>query len=138
MEQAPPERPVIFFDGICNLCNRVVQFIIKHDRGQFRFASLQSVAGSKLLERIKKKKGYKPDSIVLLHKGVYYIKSDAALKIGTLLKGGWQLLGAGYIFPRFVRDFIYDSIAKLRYKLFGKRNECMIPTPELRSRFIDD
>ena len=116
-----------------------MQYIIRHDRkGQFLFASLQSQAGAKLLERINQEKGYKPDSIVLLYKNIYYIKSDAVLKIAAMLKGGWQLLGAGYILPRFLRNLLYDAVARSRYKWFGKRNECMIPTPELRSRFIEE
>jgi predicted DCC family thiol-disulfide oxidoreductase YuxK len=135
-------HPVVFFDGVCNLCNRTVQFIIRHDKkGVFRFASLQSKAGEEAKVRAEKQSesgSRKIDSIILFYKGSYYTKSSAALKIGMLLGGiGW-LLVPGYIFPSFIRDAVYDVIAKRRYQWFGKRDECMIPTPELKARFLDE
>lgn len=132
------QHPVVFFDGVCNLCNRTVQFIIRHDKeGVFRFASLQSGSGQKVLEAVTAEHGHIPDSIILSYKGKYYIKSSAALKIAMLLGGVGWLLAPGYIFPRFIRDAVYNFIAKRRYQWFGKRDECMIPTPELKARFLD-
>lgn len=132
------ERPILFFDGLCNLCNHFVQVVIKHDKkARFRFASLQSDTGVEMLRHIRREKGFVPDSLVLLYKGRIYIKSSAALKTASMLKGVYPLLTIGYILPRPVRDALYDMVAKYRYKWFGKRNECMIPTPELQSRFLD-
>lgn len=132
------EHPILFFDGLCNLCNQFVQTVIKRDKkARFRFASLQSDTGLEMLRHIRREKGYIPDSLVLLYKGQVYIKSSAAIKTASLLKGGLSLLTIGYILPRPIRDVIYDMVAKYRYKWFGKRNECMIPTPELRARFLD-
>jgi predicted DCC family thiol-disulfide oxidoreductase YuxK len=132
------EHPILFFDGLCNLCNQFVQVVIKHDKQcVFRFSSLQSSAGQQVQERILKESGSVPDSLVLLYKGRIYIKSAAALKTASLLKGVYSVLTIGYIFPRPVRDAIYDIVAKYRYKWFGRRDECMIPTPELQSRFLD-
>ncbi len=132
------EQPILFFDGLCNLCNQFVQAVIKHDKqGVFRFSSLQSSAGQQVQEHILKESGAVPDSLVLLYKGRIYIKSAAALKTASLLKGVYTVLTIGYILPRPIRDAIYDIVAKYRYKWFGRRNECMIPTPELQSRFLD-
>jgi predicted DCC family thiol-disulfide oxidoreductase YuxK len=132
------EFPVLFFDGVCNLCNKTVQFIIRKDKWKiFRFAALQTSTGQGLLERIKEEKGFRPDSVILLYKDKYYLESDAALKVAGLLGGAWKLGMAGYILPRFLRNALYRLIAKRRYKWFGKQDECMIPTPELKARFID-
>ena len=90
-----------------------------------------------MLERVAMEKGFQPDSVILLYRGKYYLKSSAALKIAGLLGGFLLLLMPGYLLPRFIRDAIYDAIAKRRYKWFGKRDECMIPTPELKARFFD-
>lgn len=138
MNMNSSQHPVVFFDGVCNLCNRTVQFIIRHDKeGIFRFAALQSGPGAEVRDAVKAEYGYVPDSIILSYKGKYYIRSSAALKIAMLLGGiGW-LLAPGYLFPRFIRNAVYHAIAKRRYKWFGKRDECMVPTPELRSRFLD-
>jgi predicted DCC family thiol-disulfide oxidoreductase YuxK len=130
-------RPVVLFDGECNLCNRYIQFIIRHDKKkQFLFATLQSAAGGAELERLRKDTGYVPDSVILQYNNKYYIKSAAALHIFKLL-GGWRrILYAGIIFPRFLRNAFYDFVARNRYKWFGKSDECMVPTPELRDRFL--
>lgn len=103
----------------------------------FRFSSLQSGTGQRVLQYIKENSGSVPDSLILLYKGQVYFKSDAALKIASLLNGKWTLLTAGYIFPRFLRNIIYDWVARNRYRWFGRRDECMIPTPELNARFLD-
>jgi predicted DCC family thiol-disulfide oxidoreductase YuxK len=127
---------ILLFDGVCNLCNGLVNFIIKRDiRRKFKFASLQSEASRLWLERFGLSEN-EFDSFVLIKKDEYYLKSTAALK--TL----WELGGISKIFyvfilnPRPLRDFLYDIIAKSRYRVFGKRNSCMIPTPELEARFL--
>lgn len=132
------EQPILFFDGLCNLCNQFVQVVIRHDKkNSFRFSSLQSETGKLVLAHILKERGAIPDSLVLLYKGEIYIKSAAALKTASMLKGLYPLLTVGYILPRPLRDVIYDWVAKYRYKWFGKRDECMVPTAELQSRFLD-
>ena len=128
------QNPVLLFDGVCNLCNGFVQFIIKHDkRKQFRFASLQSDAGV----AAKKELGDRgPDSVILCYNHKYYTKSDAILLIFMLLGRLWMLGSVFYLMPRILRNTIYDWIALNRYKWLGKRDACMIPTPELKSRFL--
>ncbi|MCW3123629.1 MAG: thiol-disulfide oxidoreductase [Flavipsychrobacter sp.] len=131
------DRPVIFFDGMCNLCNSSVQFIIRHDKKKtFLFASLQSEHGQTALTGMKATDTVIPDSIILLEEGKYYTRSAAALRIARHLDGLWPVLYAGIILPRFIRDGIYNRISANRYKWFGKRTECMIPTPELKERFL--
>ena len=127
-------HPVLFFDGECNLCNGAVQFIIRHDKKNlFLFAPLQSEAGREALRQFS---GKAPDSVILFYNGRYFVKSAAALQTLKLLGGAWKWLYAGVIMPRFLRDWIYDFVSRNRYKWFGKRSECMIPTPELKVRFI--
>lgn len=130
--------PVLFFDGVCNLCNNYVQFIIKRDKKQqFKFSSLQSGTGSSLQQYIQNDIGVVPDSVILVHHNRYYTKADAVLKTASLFGGIYNLLLVGYILPRFIRNAIYDFVAKRRYNWFGKRDECMMPTPDLKSRFLD-
>lgn len=130
------EPPVILFDGICNLCNTSVQFIIKRDpQSYFKFAALQSEAGITLQKKYNLPVD-KWQSVILVSHGKVYDRSSAALHIAKKLSGPISLLYIFIIVPAFLRNFIYDWIAKNRYKWFGKRNECMIPTPELKSRFI--
>jgi len=127
------DRPVLYFDGVCNLCTTSVQFAIKHDRKkQFLFAPLQSTVGQKALSEISGN----VDSIVLFYRNRYYIKSTAVLNTAKLLGGVWSLFYVFIVIPRFIRDYAYDTMAKKRYKWFGKKNECMVPTPEIRSRFL--
>jgi predicted DCC family thiol-disulfide oxidoreductase YuxK len=131
------ERPILFFDGYCNLCNRSIQFIIRHDkRERFFFASLQSVAGKQAIAAITRQKGQAPDSLVLYYKERYYTQSDAALRAAGLLGGAWPALSVFLIIAPFIRNGIYHLIARNRYRWFGKRNECMMPTPELKARFL--
>ena len=131
-------QPVLFFDGECNLCNRFVQFVILHDRKMiFRFASLQSEAGRQMLEKLKASGQKIPDSVILSFNDCYYLQSDAALQLFRLLGRGWQLLYGLTIIPRFIRNSVYDLIARNRYKWFGKRDACMVPTAELRARFLE-
>ncbi len=136
--EIPGNKKIILFDGVCNLCNGAVQFIIKHDKKDiFRFASLQSETGQQLVEE----RGLDPteiDSIMLIEPGVaYYRKSTAALQISRDLSGGYRLLKSFLGIPEGLRDSIYDFIARNRYKWFGKKKQCMIPTPELKSKFLD-
>ncbi len=126
----------VLFDGECNLCNGTVQFIIRRDRrNRFRFAALQSEAGKTMLQSHR----LPPealDTVVLISGGRAYTRSDAALGIARRLDGLWPLCYAAVVIPRFLRDRAYDFIARNRYRWFGKREECMVPTPELRSRFL--
>ena len=127
---------IILFDGVCNLCNSAVQFTIRHDKKNiFRFASLQSERGKDLL-RAGGFDTQKSDSFVLIQEGLYFTKSTAALLVAKALGGKWRLLYALIIVPKFVRDIVYNFIAKNRYRIFGKREECMIPTAELHSKFL--
>jgi predicted DCC family thiol-disulfide oxidoreductase YuxK len=129
-------HPVILFDGICNLCNGAVQFIIRHDpEAVFRFASLQSDFAKGELEKLGKS-SLEFESIILLDDGVYQ-KSSAALKITRHLSGAWPALSVFKVVPLFLRDWVYDRIAKSRYKVFGKRETCMIPSSDLESRFFN-
>jgi len=129
---------VVLFDGVCNFCDASVNFIIKHDENKiFRFASLQSPAGQKL---VKEYRMDKPglDSIILIENGRAYTHSTAALKIAAGLKGIWSWAHALIYLPRGLRDLFYKLIARNRYRLFGKKDECMIPTPEVRERFLEE
>jgi predicted DCC family thiol-disulfide oxidoreductase YuxK len=131
------ESSVILFDGVCNLCNGIVQFIIKRDpKGKFRFASLQSECGQKLLGKFGLPSD-EFDSIVLIKGEQYFLKSTAGLRILKELGGLWKLLLVFTYLPAPFRDFIYDQIARSRYRIFGKRESCMIPTPELKARFLE-
>ena len=127
---------IILFDGVCNLCNGLVRFIIKRDKGgRFKFASLQSDIGQQWLKRFDLAKN-EFDSFVLIRGDKYYLKSTGVLKMLRELGGIWKVFYILIIIPRPVRDFIYDLIAKSRYRIFGKQDTCMIPTPELKDRFL--
>jgi len=130
------DRPIILFDGVCNLCDGFVQFVIRHDeKSLFRFASLQSPVGIELLQK-HQLPTEELSSVVLSLGDAFYTKSDAALHILQRLSGPWKLAGSFLILPRFLRDLIYDLVARNRYRLFGQRDVCMIPTPESRERFL--
>ena len=127
---------IILFDGVCNLCNRSVQFIIKRDAaGYFKFASLQGETGQLLLKRY----GLKNDlnSFILIENNKAYVKSSAALRVCSLLGRAWPLLSVFRLLPPSFRDFLYDIIAKNRYKWFGKEDSCMLPLPQWKERFLD-
>nr|WP_294896876.1 thiol-disulfide oxidoreductase DCC family protein [uncultured Pedobacter sp.] len=129
------EKGIVLFDGFCNLCDGFVQRIIIADKNDyFRFASLQSEAGQNLLKNHPDLQDLK--SIVYLEKDQVFTKANAALKIASHLSGSWKLLRLGYLFPNFLRNSIYDIIAKYRYQWFGKKDQCMVPTPELKSKFL--
>ncbi len=128
---------IILFDGVCNLCNGAVQFVIERDKNDvFRFAALQSEVGQKLV----KERGIDTetiDSIILIEPNVaYYTKSTAALKIAEDLNGFWSTTSIFLWIPEGIRNIVYDFIAKNRYKWYGKKQECMIPTPELKNKFL--
>lgn len=131
-------KKIILFDGVCNLCNGAIQFIIKHDKkDNFRYAPLQSDMGRKFLQQ-RNIDTSEIDSIILIEPGVaYYTKSAAALKIGQDFGGPWKLLQVFEWIPESISNFIYDIIAKNRYKWFGKKEACMIPTPELKAKFLE-
>ena len=127
---------IIIFDGVCNLCNGAVNFVIKRDpRNVFKFTPLQEKQGVLLLKK-HAVDSRKLDSIVLIENGNVYIKSSAALRIAKKLSGLWPLFFVLLIIPSFIRDGVYDFIAKNRYKWFGKKEQCMIPTPGLREKFL--
>ena len=126
-------NPIVLFDGVCNLCNGAVRFILARDpQARFHFASLQSEAARRLLG------GEGPaETIVLLEAGKSYTKSTAVLRIARHLRFPWPLLYAFAAAPRPLRDLVYDWVARHRYAWFGKRESCMAPTPELRERFME-
>ncbi|MGI9036126.1 MAG: thiol-disulfide oxidoreductase DCC family protein [Pyrinomonadaceae bacterium] len=127
---------IILFDGVCNFCSGAVNFIIERDKkNRFKFAPLQSETGQKLLDEYNIDKT-ETDSVVLIERGKAYTHSTAALRIAKGLGGAWFLLYAFIVVPKFVRDFFYKLFAKNRYKLFGKKDACMMPTPEIRARFL--
>ncbi|WP_047983065.1 thiol-disulfide oxidoreductase DCC family protein [Ornithinibacillus californiensis] len=127
---------IILFDGVCNFCNSSVQFIIKRDpNGLYKFASLQSTTG----ERLKKENEIPEDldSFIYLEGNNVFDKSTAVLKVCKGLKGLWKLCYIFIVIPKPLRDVVYKWIARNRYKWFGKRDSCMLPTPEQRNRFLD-
>lgn len=129
-------KGIILFDGVCNLCNGFVQFVIERDpKKQFLFTSLQSEKGKKILE-LHDIKETSLASIQLIQDAKIYKESTAILKILQKLRGGWFLLYLFIILPQFFRDWCYQQIAKNRYILFGKQNACWLPTPELQERFL--
>lgn len=135
---AQDTQPVVLFDGVCNLCNSSVQFIIDRDpAATLRFASLQSEAAAALLRRhgLPPIEG-DPDSILLVEDGTVYSHSSAALRIARRLSGAWKALYVFMVIPRPLRDLVYRFIARNRYRWFGKSEMCRVPTPELRSRFL--
>lgn len=130
-------NPVIFFDGVCNLCNASVQFTIEHDKKNvFKFTALQGEYAKKILPQFSVDLN-KIDSIVLIEDKEFYTKSTAALKIARRLSGLWPILYVFIIIPKFIRDWFYDFIAKNRYKWWGKQESCWVPTPDLQSKFYD-
>ena len=127
---------VILFDGVCSFCNGAVNFLIEHDRSSyFKFAPLQSEAGEKLAAKFGINT-VETDSVILIEDEKAYTFSTAALRIAGKLDGVWSWASVFRIVPRPVRDFVYRTFAKYRYRLFGKQDSCMIPTPELRKRFL--
>lgn len=131
-----PSSPILLFDGVCNLCNGVVQFVIKKDKkGLIKFASMQGEPGNQLLAKYQLPADAF-NSFVFICDNRMYQKSTAALKLCTHLKGGWPICYVFMIVPVFIRDAVYNLIARNRYKWFGKTAACYLPTPELQSKFL--
>jgi predicted DCC family thiol-disulfide oxidoreductase YuxK len=130
--------PILLFDGVCNLCSGVVRFLAPRDpTGRIRFASLQSPVGRALLER-----GDRPtdefDSIVLVEGEDHYVKSTAALRVAHHLRAPWSWLAALRVVPRPLRDAVYALVARSRYRIFGRKDHCVMPAADLRERFIEN
>jgi len=127
---------IILFDGVCNLCNSSINYVIRRDtKDVFRFATIQEETGQGLLA----KHGidtFKTDSIILIDNNKVYVKSTAALRVAKYLGGGHPLLYGFMIVPSFIRNWVYDYIARNRYRWYGKKESCMVPTPELQSKFL--
>ena len=127
---------IVIFDGVCNLCDHSVKFILNHEADQsLRFTPLQSLAGARLLREF----GFDPDdakTFVLIADGRPYVRSDAAIRVSRYLKGAWKLLGAVRLIPRPIRDGLYNVVARNRYRWFGRAETCMVPTVALKARFI--
>ena len=132
------DKKIVLFDGVCNLCNRTIQRIIKRDKEDiFRFAALQSELGKKLVSE-RNIDTSKVDSIILIEPGVaYYTKSSAALNIGIHLKGYRTISRVLKLIPSGLRNIVYDLVARNRYTWYGKKDHCMVPTPELKAKFLD-
>lgn len=129
------EGPIVFFDGVCNLCNSFVNLLMSIDKNsQFRIASLQGDTAKRL---IKEDKTVLPDSVILLKEGKLFVESDAVLEIVKTLGGLWKILLIFKIIPRGIRDSVYRAIAARRYKFFGKKDTCRLPTQEEKDRFLD-
>lgn len=129
------QKPIIFFDGVCNLCNGAINFIINRDKkGYFKFAPLQSEIAKNFVSQSVIEN---TDSIIYQDSDQLYTKSTAALKIARHLDGAWKGFYAFIIIPKFIRDFIYDLIAKNRYNWFGKRDSCKMPTQDIKNRFLE-
>jgi len=136
MPPRSPEPAIVVFDGVCVFCSGGVRFLLPRDRaGRFRFAAMQSEPGRKLMDA----HGIDPDdpvSFLLVEGGRAYTDSSAALRILVTLGGWWRLAGIFYAVPRFVRDAVYRFVARRRYRWFGKRESCFVPTPETAERFL--
>ncbi|WP_418262863.1 thiol-disulfide oxidoreductase DCC family protein [Flavobacterium faecale] len=137
MLNLPQDKKIILFDGVCNLCNSAVNYVIAHDKKDvFRFVAIQSDLGQKIINHIGVDTT-KTDSIILyIPQKAYYYKSQAALKIACDLSDFLPLLALFQIIPTSISNWVYDYVAKNRYRWYGKKESCMIPTPELKSKFL--
>ena len=137
MENLPKDKKIILFDGVCNLCDATVQFLVRHDKKDlFRFVAIQSGLGQEIIRYIGIDTS-KTDSILLYMPGqAYYYKAEAALKIAKYLGGIYSLLSVLSIVPKGLSNALYDYIARNRYKWYGKKDACMVPTPQLRAKFL--
>lgn len=133
----PLDKPILLFDGVCNLCNSSVQTMVQMDKqGHFRLASLQSKTGQTLLKQHNLPTN-ELSTVVLIDKNKAYLRSDVPLEVMRQLGRGWQFFYIFKIVPRFIRDAVYNWIASNRYRWFGKEETCMIPTPAVRQRFLE-
>jgi predicted DCC family thiol-disulfide oxidoreductase YuxK len=129
------QNPIILFDGVCNLCNGTVDFLLKHDsKKQFRFASIQSEAAQLLFRKFQIPA--ETDSVILIKSNKVYFESDSAIEIAGMLSFPWKMVAVFRIIPKKMRDNIYRRIAKNRYRWFGKRDICRIPAPMEKDSFI--
>ena len=137
MENLPRDKKIILFDGVCNLCDNTVQYIIKHDKKDvFRFVQLQSALGQEIVKYIGVDTS-KTDSIILYQPGhSYYYKAEAAMKIAKELGGFVSALSLFSFLPDWLTNSVYDYVARNRYKWYGKKDECMLPTPEMKAKFL--
>lgn len=141
MSDSSTQSTVMLYDGLCGFCNRGVQTVLRYDRrGTLRFAALQSEYGQAVIARHPELAGV--DSVVFLERGGggeerVHVRSDAALRVAAYLGGAWKIFLAARLIPKPLRDFLYDTFARNRYKLFGKYDSCLLPAPEVRSRFLD-
>ena len=138
-----PTPPTILFDGVCNLCHGLVQFVIRHDpAGRFHFAALQSAAGQALLaahgQPLSAAALAEPESVVLIEGGRVYTHSAAVLRLAVGLGGMWRVAALGWLAPRPWRDALYRFLARHRYRWFGRQESCLLPTPALRGRFLGE
>jgi predicted DCC family thiol-disulfide oxidoreductase YuxK len=136
MNESGTHTAIILFDGVCNFCNSSVNFVIRHDKkDRFHFAPLQSDTGKKLLDQFHEN-NMEMDSVVLIENNKLYKRSTAILRIARRLGGAYSLLYGFILVPRFLRDAVYDFIGHNRYKWFGKKDSCMIPTADVKKKFI--
>ena len=142
MVETTVNAPVLLYDGVCGFCNKTVQLILERDpAGTMRFAALQSDYGRAVVERHTSLRGV--DSVVFVENANggdlerVFVRSDAALKVVAYLGGFWKIFLAAYVIPKPLRDYFYDLFARNRYRVFGKYDACMLPPPEVRSRFLD-
>ena len=142
MVETTVNAPVLLYDGVCGFCNKTVQMILERDpAGTMRFAALQSDYGRAVVERHTSLRGV--DSVVFVENANggdlerVFVRSDAALKVVAYLGGFWKIFLAAYVIPKPLRDYFYDLFARNRYRVFGKYDTCMLPPPEVRSRFLD-
>lgn len=132
----PTDKPILLFDGVCNLCSEFVQFVILRDpQAKFRFAALQSEVGQQLLQTAQMPTN-EINTVVLYENDQFYTHSDVSLRVARHLGGWWTFFTIFKIIPQFLRDGIYNWIARNRYRWFGKQESCMIPTPDLKARFL--
>lgn len=131
------QHKIILFDGVCNLCNNSVIFVLQHESETvFKFASIQSETGKQLLQWCGLPSDYS-EAIILIDRGNQYMGSTAALKIGQTLNFPWSVLASmGLVVPKFIRNWVYNQIGRHRYQWFGKRDVCMVPTENLKARFL--
>lgn len=138
IQDLPKHKQLILFDGVCNLCNASIQYVIQHDKkDRFRYAPLQSTIGKQVLEKFKVDPSQTDSILLYSQENGLAVKSSAALKVAKHLGFPRNLLSVFLIVPAFIRNWVYDYIAANRYKWYGKKEECMIPTPELKAKFLE-
>lgn len=137
MKDLPQDKKIVLFDGVCNLCESSIQLIIKNDpKDIFRFVAIQSQLGQEIIQHLKIDTS-KTDSIILYEPGIaYYFKAEAALKIAQHMKGFYPMLTVFSFLSDGLKNWVYDYVAKNRYKWYGKKVACMLPTPELKAKFL--